>query len=87
LVLAVGIDWAEDEHLVALGRPVEGVTEVVRVAHTPLRSRRCWSASPRWRLTRPRVRVVLETRHGTLVEQLLHVRAHQHAATARKGDQ
>jgi hypothetical protein len=29
------------------------------------------NASPRWRLTRPRVRVVPETRHGTLVEQLL----------------
>jgi hypothetical protein len=35
LVLAVGIDWAEQFHLVALGRPGEGVTEVLRVEHTP----------------------------------------------------
>src|SRR5947207_421292 len=34
-VLAVGIDWAEEFHLVALGSPSKGVTEVLRVEHTP----------------------------------------------------
>ena len=33
--LGVGIDWAEEFHLVALGRPGEGVIEVVRVEHRP----------------------------------------------------
>src|SRR5215470_4288125 len=34
-VLAVGIDWAEEFHLVALGRPADGIIEVVRVEHCP----------------------------------------------------
>jgi hypothetical protein len=34
-VLGVGIDWAEEFHLVALGSPGEGVTEIVRVEHRP----------------------------------------------------
>jgi hypothetical protein len=34
-VLGVGIDWAEEFHLVALGRPGEGVFDVARVEHTP----------------------------------------------------
>ena len=34
-MLAVGIDWSEEFHLVALGRPGEGVLEVVRVEHSP----------------------------------------------------
>jgi hypothetical protein len=34
-VLGVGIDWAEEFHLVALGRPGEGVIEVMRVEHSP----------------------------------------------------
>jgi hypothetical protein len=34
-VLGVGIDWAEDFHLVALGHPDEGVMQVIRVEHTP----------------------------------------------------
>src|SRR4030067_876811 len=34
-VLAVGIDWSEEFHLVALGRPSEGVFEVRRVEHSP----------------------------------------------------
>ena len=32
-VLGVGIDWAEEFHLVALGSPGEGVIEVLRVEH------------------------------------------------------
>src|SRR3990170_8960330 len=34
-VLAVGIDWSEEFHLVALGKPSEGVFEVRRVEHSP----------------------------------------------------
>ncbi len=34
-MLAVGIDWAEAFHLVALGRPGEGVIQIRRVEHTP----------------------------------------------------
>ena len=36
-MLGVGIDWAEQLHLVALGSPDEGVSEVVRIEHTALR--------------------------------------------------
>jgi hypothetical protein len=32
-VLGVGIDWAESFHVVALGRPGEGVVQVFRVEH------------------------------------------------------
>ncbi len=34
-VLGVGIDWAEEFHLVALGSPGEGVISVLRVEHRP----------------------------------------------------
>lgn len=34
-MLGVGIDWAERFHLVALGRPGEGVFDVARVEHDP----------------------------------------------------
>jgi len=30
MLLGVGVDWAEEFHLVALGRPGDGVIEVVR---------------------------------------------------------
>ena len=33
--MGVGIDWAEQFHLVALGRGEDGVLEVSRVEHTP----------------------------------------------------
>ena len=39
-MLGVGIDWAEEFHLVALGRPGEGVFDVARVEHTRARSTR-----------------------------------------------
>ena len=34
-MLGVGIDWAEQFHLVALGRGEDGVFEVTRAEHTP----------------------------------------------------
>lgn len=37
-MLGVGIDWAEDFHVAALGRAPHGVFDVVEVAHTRPRS-------------------------------------------------
>jgi hypothetical protein len=34
MLLGVGIDWAEQFHLVALGRPGEGIVEIARVEHS-----------------------------------------------------
>jgi hypothetical protein len=34
-MLAVGIDWAEQFHDIALGRPGQGVFDGFRVEHTP----------------------------------------------------
>ncbi|MFE3175163.1 transposase [Amycolatopsis sp. NPDC059090] len=70
LLLGVGIDWAESFHDVALGRPGEGVIEQFRIDHT--------AAGVGWLVARclelesdpADVRIVLETRHGLLVETL-----------------
>jgi transposase len=67
--LGVGIDWAEQFHLVALGRGETGVFEVSRVEHTPTAVTDLLS-----RIVEPdpaEVRVVIETSHGMLVGQLL----------------
>jgi len=70
-VLGVGIDWAETFHVVALGRPGDGVVQVLRVEHTKpalealLEQLRALEPDP------AEVRVVLETRHGLLVERLV----------------
>jgi transposase len=71
LVLAVGIDWAEDYHLVAVGRPGQGVTEVARVEHTPGAVAALLGRIATLEPDPAEVRVVLETRHGVLVEQLV----------------
>lgn len=69
-MLAVGIDWAESFHDVALGRPGEGVIEQFRIDHTATGVghlvTRCLELEP----DPAEVRVVLETRHGLLVEAL-----------------
>lgn len=70
-MLGVGIDFAEEFHVVALGRPGEGVVEVVRVDHTPAA---LGSLTTRIAALEPdpaEVRVVLETSHGALVERLI----------------
>jgi len=70
-VLAVGIDWSEEFHLVALGRPGEGVFDVRRVEHSP---RAVDALVARIAALEPdpaEVRVVIESRHGLLVERLL----------------
>ena len=70
-MLGVGIDWAEEFHLVALGRPGEGVFDVARVEHDP---RSLDALVTRIAMLEPdpaEVRVVLETSYGMLVERLL----------------
>jgi len=70
-LLGVGIDWAEEFHVVALGRPGDGVIEITRVEHRPdavaLLVARITALEP----DPAEVRVVLETRHGALVEALV----------------
>jgi transposase/transposase IS116/IS110/IS902 family protein len=71
LVLGVGIDWAEEFHDIALGTPEKGVIEQFRIEHGPAGVDRligrCLALEP----DPAEVRVVLETRHGLLVEALL----------------
>lgn len=70
-MLGVGIDWAEEFHLVALGRPGEGVFEIARVEHDP---RSIDALIARIASIEPdpgEVRVVLETSYGMLVERLI----------------
>ena len=70
-MLGVGIDWAEEFHLVALGRPEEGVIQVVRVEHTPAAVDQLLTRIAGLEPDPAEVRVVIETRHGLLVERLL----------------
>lgn len=70
-MLAVGIDWSEEFHLVALGRPGEGVFEVERVEHSPKALDALCARIAQLEPDPAEVRVVLETRHGLLVERLL----------------
>lgn len=70
-MLGVGMDWAEAYHDVALGRPGTGVVEQFRIEHGPAGVNRlvtrCLALEP----DPAEVRVVLETRHGLLVEALV----------------
>jgi transposase len=70
-MLGVGIDWAEEFHVVALGWPGEGVFDVRRVEHTPRGVDDLVAHIARLEPDPAEVRVVLETRHGLLVERLL----------------
>jgi transposase len=70
-MLGVGIDWAEEFHLVALGRPGDGVFEVFRVEHTPGAVGALVTRIGALEADPAEVRVVLETRHGLLVEALV----------------
>ena len=65
------MDWAEEFHLVALGRPGEGVIEVVPGRARARRGRRLVARIAELEPDPAEVRVVLETRHGMLVEALL----------------
>jgi hypothetical protein len=70
-LLGVGIDWAESFHDVALGRPGEGVIEQFRVDHTAAGVGRLVARCLELEPDPAEVRVVLETRHGLLVEALV----------------
>jgi transposase len=70
-VLGVGIDWAEDFHLIALGQPGEGVIEIRRVEHTPAAVDQLLAHIATLEPDPAEVRVVIETRHGLLVERLV----------------
>jgi hypothetical protein len=69
-VLGVGVDWAESFHDVALGRPGEGVIEQFRIEHGPAGVGRLVARCLELEPDPAEVRVVLETRHGLLVEAL-----------------
>jgi transposase len=70
-VVGVGIDWAEAFHLVALGRPAEGVIQLRRVEHTPAAVDQLIAQIATLEPDPAEVRVVIETRHGLLVERLV----------------
>ncbi|MGH2769114.1 MAG: IS110 family transposase [Actinomycetota bacterium] len=70
-MLGVGIDWSEEFHLVALGRPGEGVMDIVRVEHRPDAVRALVERIGRMETDPAEVRIVIETSHGLLVERLL----------------
>lgn len=70
-MLGVGIDWAEEFHLVALGRPGEGVFDVARFEHTPAAVAALVVKIAGFEPDSAEVRVVIETRHGLLVEALV----------------
>lgn len=70
-MLGVGIDWAEEFHVVALGRPGEGLFEVARVEHDPRSVDMLISRIASLEPDPAEVRVVLETSYGMLVERLL----------------
>jgi transposase len=70
-VLGIGIDWAEEFHDVALGTVEKGVIEQFRIAHGPDGVAALVERALRLEPDPAEVRVVLETRHGLLVEALL----------------
>lgn len=70
-MLGVGVDWAEAFHDVALGRPGEGVVEQFRIDHDPAGVARLVARCLELEPDPAEVRVVLETRHGLLVEALI----------------
>jgi transposase len=70
-VLGVGIDWAEEFHVVALGRPGEGVVEVRRIEHHPDAVAALVNRIAGMEADPAEVRVVIETRHGLLVDALV----------------
>ena len=69
-MLGVGIDWAESFHDVALGVPGKGVIEQFRIDHGPGGVQRLVARCVELEPEAAEVRVVLETRHGLLVEAL-----------------
>jgi transposase len=69
-LLGVGIDWAESFHDVAFGRPGDGIIDQFRIDHTAAGVERLIARCLELETDPADVRVVLETRHGVLVEAL-----------------
>ena len=70
-MLGVGIDWAEEFHLVALGQPGDEDLDVFRVEHDPRSIDGLIAKIAKLEPDPAEVRVVLETSYGMLVERLL----------------
>ena len=70
-MLGVGVDWAESFHDVALGQPGAGVIDQFRIDHGPAGVARLIARCAELEPDPAEVRVVLETRHGVLVEALV----------------
>jgi transposase len=70
LVLGIGIDWAEQFHDVAFGTQDEGVFAQFRIDHGPDGVASLIERALQHEPDPAEVRVVLETRHGLLVEAL-----------------
>jgi transposase len=70
-VLGVGLDWAEGYHDVALGLAGKGVVEQFRITHGPDGVAQLVARCLALESDPAEVRVVLETRHGLLVEALV----------------
>lgn len=70
-MLGVGIDWAEEFHDVALGRPGEGVFEEIHVNHDVAALDALIAHIVMLQPDPAEVRVVIKTRHGLLVERLV----------------
>lgn len=70
-MLGVGIDWAEEFHLVALGTPGDGVFDIFRVEHDTKSIDGLITRIADLEPDATEVRVVLETNHGMLVERLV----------------
>lgn len=70
-MLGIGIDWAENFHDIALGTFEKGVIEQFRIDHGPAGVASLIERALRIEPDPAEVRVVLETRHGLLVEALV----------------
>ena len=70
-MLGIGIDWAEEFHDVALGTVEKGVVEQFRIVHGPDGVASLVERALRLEPDPAEIRVVLETRHGLLVEALV----------------
>lgn len=70
-MLGIGIDWAEEFHDIAFGTVEKGVFEQFRIDHGPAGVGALIERALRIEPDPAEVRVVLETRHGLLVEALI----------------
>jgi transposase len=70
-VLGIGIDWAEEFHDIAFGTHEKGVIEQFRINHGPAGVTALIERALALEPDPAEIRVVLETRHGLLVEALI----------------